>query len=328
MSAQALGPSARPFYRDTRVRVALAVLAGVLAPFAIYPVFVMNALCWALFAGSFNLLLGYAGLLSFGHAAFFGGAAYVTAWSMKNFGLGPELGILAGTGAAALLGVVFGAVAIRRNGIAFSMVTLALAQLLYFYAVQTPLSGGEDGIQSVPRGALFGLFDLDVQLNLYYLVLAVFLLGTALIHRVVHSPFGWVLSSIRQNEPRAISLGYKTNQYKFVAFVLSAALAGLAGSTQTLVFQLASLTGIHWSISGEVVLITILGGTATLLGPIVGAFLILAMFNYLNAFGSWVTVIQGVVFIVCVLVLRDGIVGELRNWLARRQRTPSARPAQ
>jgi branched-chain amino acid transport system permease protein len=322
-------PASPPaFWRDGRFLLALAIAAGLLAPFVVYPVFLMNALCWALFAGAFNLLLGYVGLLSFGHAAYFGGAAYVTAYLMKNYGLSPEMGILAGTAAATLMGAIFGAVATKRHGIAFSMVTLALAQLLYFYALQTPLSGGEDGIQSVPRGKLFGVIDLDQQLNLYYLVLVIFGIGMAVIHRAVHSPFGWVLAAIRQNEPRAISLGYKTSQYKFVAFVLSAALAGLAGSTQTLVFQIASLTGIHWAVSGEVVLMTILGGTATLLGPVVGAFVILAMFNYLTQFGSWVTVMQGVVFIICVLTFRDGIVGEVRNWLARRQRTPSERPAQ
>lgn len=301
--------------------LAAAVLVGVLAPFVVYPVFLMNALCWALFASAFNLLLGYVGLLSFGHAAYFGGAAYVTAYLMKNYGLPPEMGILAGTAAATLMGAIFGAVAIKRQGIAFSMVTLALAQLLYFYALQTPLSGGEDGIQSVPRGRLFGLIDLDQQMNLYYVVLVIFAIGMAIIHRTVHSPFGWVLSGIRQNEPRAISLGYKTDQYKFLAFVLSAGIAGLAGATQTLVFQIASLTGIHWAISGEVVLMTILGGTATLLGPIVGAFVILAMFNYLTQFGSWVTVIQGVVFIICVLAFRDGIIGEIKNWMARRKST-------
>ncbi|MGD9941938.1 MAG: branched-chain amino acid ABC transporter permease [Burkholderiaceae bacterium] len=316
------------FYRDGRFLLAAAVIIGIIAPFVVYPVFLMNALCWALFASAFNLLLGYVGLLSFGHAAYFGGAAYVTAYLMKNYGLPPELGILAGTAAATLMGAIFGAVATKRHGIAFSMVTLALAQMLYFYALQTPLSGGEDGIQSVPRGKLFGFIDLDQQMNLYFLVLGIFCIGMAIIHRAVHSPFGWVLKGIRQNEPRAISLGYKTSRYKFMAFVLSAGLSGLAGATQTLVFQIASLTGIHWAVSGEVVLMTILGGTATLLGPIVGAFVILAMFNYLAQFGSWVTVMQGVVFIVCVLAFRDGIVGELRNWLVRRQRRPSARPAQ
>ena len=311
-------PPASPLVKP-RVVLALIILLGLVAPFVVYPAFLMNALCWALFASAFNLLLGYVGLLSFGHAAYFGGGAYVTAYLMKTYGLPPELGILAGTAAATLMGAVFGAVAIKRQGIAFAMVTLALAQLLYFYALQTPLSGGEDGIQSVPRGKLFGLLDLDNQLTLYYFVLAIFGIGMAVIHRAVHSPFGWVLAGIRQNEPRAISLGYKTDRYKFVAFVLSAGLAGLAGSAQTLVFQIASLTGIHWAVSGEVVLMTILGGTATLLGPVVGAFVILAMFNYLTQFGSWVTVIQGVVFIVCVLAFRDGIVGEVKNWMGRRK---------
>lgn len=302
------------------VILALLLVLGIAAPFVVYPVFLMNALCWALFAGAFNLLFGFVGLLSFGHAAYFGGAAYVTAYLMKNYGLTPELGILAGTSAATAMGAVFGAVAIRRQGIAFAMVTLALAQLLYFFALQTPLSGGEDGIQSVPRGRLFGLLDLDQQMTMYYVVLAIFAIGMAVIYRTVHSPFGWVLNGIRQNEARTISLGYKTDRYKLLAFVLSAGLSGLAGSTQVLVFQIASLTGIHWAVSGEVVLMTILGGAATLSGPVVGAFIILAMFNYLTQFGSWVTVIQGLVFILCVLAFRDGIVGELRNWMASRKR--------
>lgn len=296
-----------------KFQLVLMLAIGLSAPFVVYPVFLMNALCFALFASAFNLLLGYVGLLSFGHAAFFGGAAYVTAYLMKQHGLSPELGILAGTAAAIVMGAIFGAIAIKRQGIAFAMVTLALAQMVYFFAVQTPLSGGEDGIQSVPRGKLFGVLDLNHQMTLYYVVLAIFGIGLAIIHRAVHSPFGWVLKGIRQNEPRTISLGFKTDQYKFLAFVLSAGLSGLAGATQTLVFQIASLTGIHWAVSGEVVLMTILGGTATLLGPIVGAFVILAMFNYLTQAGSWVTVIQGVVFILCVLFFRDGIVGEIRN---------------
>lgn len=303
-----------------KVVFALLLAASLIAPFVIYPVFLMNALCWALFASAFNLLFGYVGLLSFGHAAYFGGAAYVTAYLTKNYGLPPELGILAGAAAATVMGAVFGAIAIRRQGIAFAMVTLALAQLLYFFALQTPLSGGEDGIQSVPRGHLFGILDLDHQMTMYYVVLGIFAIGMAVIYRTVHSPFGWVLRGIRQNEPRTISLGYKTDQYKLLAFVLSAGLAGLAGSTQVLVFQIASLTGIHWAVSGEVVLMTILGGAATLSGPVVGAFIVLAMFNYLTEFGSWVTVIQGLVFILCVLAFRDGIVGELRNWMAKRRR--------
>ncbi len=305
-----------------KVIFGLLLAASLIAPLVVYPVFLMNALCWALFASAFNLLFGYVGLLSFGHAAYFGGGAYVTAYLMKTYGLPPELGILAGTAAATVMGAVFGAVAIRRQGIAFAMVTLALAQLLYFFALQTPLSGGEDGIQSVPRGRLFGILDLDHQMTMYYVVLGIFAIGMAVIYRTVHSPFGWVLSGIRQNEPRTISLGYKTDQYKLLAFVLSAGLAGLAGSTQVLVFQIASLTGIHWAVSGEVVLMTILGGAATLSGPVVGAFIVLAMFNYLTQFGSWVTVIQGLVFILCVLAFRDGIVGELRNWMANRKRAP------
>ena len=311
--------------RHRSAAVALGLLLGLAAPFIVYPVFLMNALCWALFACAFNLLLGYVGLLSFGHAAYFGGAAYVTAYVMKTWGVNPEIGILAGTLAATLMGAVFGALAIKRQGIAFAMVTLALSQMLYFYAVQTPLSGGEDGIQAVPRGKLFGLIALDDQLTLYYLVFAIFVFGLAVIHRVVHSPFGWVLSGLRQNEGRTTSLGYKTDHYKFVAFVLSAALSGLAGATQVLVFRIASLTGIHWAISGEVILMTILGGTATLFGPVVGAFIILGMINYLGDFGSWVTVMQGVVFIVCVLLFRDGLVGELGKWLRRRSAAGAGR---
>ncbi len=307
------------WWLDRRFQIVVVTGVALAAPFFVYPAFLMNALCWALFASAFNLLLGYVGLLSFGHSAYFGLSAYFTAYTMKTLGFGPELGILVGTVAAALLGALFGALAVRRSAIAFSMVTLALAQLVFFFAAQTSLSGGEDGIQSVPRGKLFGFIDLDDSLSLYYFVLTVCAAGIFVIYRAVHSPFGWVLQGIRQNEARTISLGYKVTRYKWLAFVLSAALSGLAGSMQTLVFQIASLSGVHWGISGEVVLMTILGGSATMIGPIVGAFVVLAMLNYMTPFGSWVTVIQGVVFILCVLMFRDGIVGELRNWWQRRQ---------
>src|SRR5215470_4690522 len=255
------------------VMLALALVA----PFVLYPVFLMKALCFALFACAFNLLIGYVGLLSFGHAAFMGGASYVTAHAAKVWGLPPELAILAGTAAAAVLGAVFGWLAIRRQGIYFAMVTLALAQMLYFYALQAPFTHGEDGIQAVPRGHLFGFIDLNGPLTMYYFVLAVFLVGFGVIYRTIHSPFGQVLKAIRENEPRAVSLGYKTDHYKLVAFILSATLAGLAGAAKSLVFQLASLTDVHWSMSGEVVLMTLLGGLGTVLGPVVGAFILVTM---------------------------------------------------
>ncbi len=296
------------------VLIALALVA----PFVLYPVFLMKALCFALFACAFNLLIGYVGLLSFGHAAFFGTAGYLTAHSAKVWGLPPELAILFGTAASSLLGLVFGGLAIRRQGIYFAMVTLALAQMVYFYALQAPFTHGEDGIQAVPRGTLLGMIDLNQPLAMYYFVLAVFLVGFFIIHRTIHSPFGQVLKAIRENEPRAISLGYKIDQYKLVAFVLSAALAGLAGGTKSIVFQLASLTDVTWQMSGEVVLMTLLGGLGTVLGPVVGAFIVIAMENYLAQFGSWVTIIQGVIFVACVLTFRRGVVGEIQHLLRRR----------
>jgi branched-chain amino acid transport system permease protein len=297
--------------------VILLALALV-APFVLYPVFLMKALCFALFACAFNLLIGYVGLLSFGHAAFFGAAGYVTAHSAKVWGLPPELAILMGTAASALLGLVFGGLAIRRQGIYFAMVTLALAQMLFFYALQAPFTHGEDGIQAVPRGYLFGVIDLNQPLVMYYFVLAIFLIGFGVIYRTINSPFGQVLKAIRENEPRAISLGYKTDHYKLVAFVLSATLAGLAGGTKSLVFQLASLTDVDWTMSGQVVLMTLLGGLGTVLGPVVGAFIVVTMENYLAQFGSWVTIIQGVIFVLCVLTFRRGIVGEIQHLLRRR----------
>ncbi len=287
------------------------------APFFIYPIFLMNALCFGLFALAFNLLIGYAGLLSFGHAAFLGAAGYVSAHAAKVWGLLPELALVAGTAAASLLGVVFGLLAIRRQGIYFAMITLALAQMVYFFALQAKFTGGEDGIQSVPRGVLLGLFDLRSTATLYCVVLAIFLAGFLLIYRIINSPFGQVLKAIRDNEPRAISLGYRADQYKLLAFVLSATLAGLAGATKAIVFQLASLTDVHWSMSGEVVLMTLLGGLGTVFGPVVGALVVVALQNYLAQLGAWVTVVQGLIFIICVLTFRRGIVGELGRVLKR-----------
>ena len=297
------------------VAFAVMTLAFVVAPAFVYPVFLMKALCFALFACAFNLLIGYVGLLSFGHALFFGWASYVSAYAAKVWGLDPALAILSGTAVAAGLGLVAGAVAIRRQGIYFAMITLALAQMMYFFAVQAPFTGGEDGIQAVPRGRLLGIFDLSNQMTMYFFVLAVFLACFLLIYRIIHSPFGEVLKAIRENEPRAVSLGYKTDRYKLVAFVLSAALAGVAGATKSIVFQLASLTDVHWGMSGEVVLMTLVGGLGTVFGPVVGAITIIAMENYLAQTGQWVTVIQGVVFVVVVLLFRRGIIGELANAL-------------
>jgi branched-chain amino acid transport system permease protein len=302
-----------------RLAIVVMLAALVVAPFVLYPVFLMKALCFALFACAFNLLIGYGGLLSFGHAMFLGTAGYVSAHAAKVWGLTPELAILAGTAAATVLGVVVGAIAIRRQGIYFAMVTLALAQMVFFFYLQAPFTGGEDGIQGVPRGHLFGLIDLSQPLAMYGLVLAVFMGGFLLIHRTIHSPFGQVLKAIRENEPRAVSLGWRTDQYKLLAFVLSAGLSGLAGATKAIVFQLASLTDVHWSMSGEVVLMTLLGGLGTVFGPVVGAFVIVSLQNYLAQLGAWVTVVQGVIFVVCVLTFRRGIVGELSAWWQKRK---------
>jgi len=300
-------------------RIAFVIMVAILvaAPFVVYPVFLMKALCFALFACAFNLLIGFGGLLSFGHAMFLGTAGYACAHAAKVWGFPPEFAILYGTAASALLGVVTGLLAIRRQGIYFAMITLALAQMLYFFYLQTPFTHGEDGIQAVPRGKLFGLIDLSSVLAMYFFVLAVFLAGFLLIYRVIHSPFGQVLKAIRENEPRAISLGYRADQYKLLAFVLSATLAGLAGSTKALVFQLASLTDVHWTMSGEVVLMTLLGGLGTVFGPVVGAFVIVTMENYLSELGQWVTITQGVIFVACVLAFRRGIIGELGHWLKK-----------
>jgi branched-chain amino acid transport system permease protein len=301
-------------------RRAFAVMMALflVAPAVVYPVFVMKALCFALFACAFNLLIGFGGLLSFGHAMFLGMAGYVTAHSAKVWGFPPELAILTGTAAATALGFATGLIAIRRQGIYFAMISLALAQMVFFFCVRAPFTHGEDGIQAVPRGYAFGILDLTNQLIIYYYVLAIFTVGFLLIYRIIHSPFGQVLKAIRENEPRAISLGYKTERYKLAAFVLSAALSGLAGATKAIVFQLASLTDVHWFMSGEVVLMTLVGGLGTIFGPVVGAFVIITMENYLAELGSWFTITQGVIFVVCVLVFRRGIMGELEAWLRRR----------
>lgn len=300
------------------IGIALLVGLGLVAPLFVYPVFLMKALCFALFAAAFNLLLGYVGLLSFGHAAYFGFAGYVCGHAMKIWGFTPELGILFGTAVSAVMGLAFGWLAIRRSGIYFAMITLALAQMIFFLCVQAPFTHGEDGLQAIPRGHLFGLIDLSNSLTLYYFVLAVFILGLLIIQRTVNSPFGQVIKAIRENEPRATSLGYRPDRYKLLAFVLSAALAGTAGSMKALVFQLASLTDVHWHASGEVVLMTLLGGVGTVLGPVVGAFLVVAIQNYLAQVGAWVTIIQGTIFVVCVLSFRRGIVGEIAALLQRR----------
>ena len=303
--------SAAESRRTVLMFVALLVV-GVLAPFALYPTFLMKMLCFALFACAFNLLLGYVGLLSFGHAAFFGGAAYVCGYLCKEQGWSPETGILAGTLVAAVMGWAFGAIAIKRSGIYFAMITLALAQLVFFLALQLPFTGGEDGLQGIPRGKLLGVFDLSDNMAMYFFVFGVFMAGFALIYRTIHSPFGQILKAIRENEPRAISLGYDVANYKLLAFVISASLAGMAGATKALVFQLASLTDAHWHMSGEVVLMTLLGGMGTILGPAVGASTIVTLQTQLaDKVGSWVTVIIGVIFVVCVLAFRRGIVGEL-----------------
>ncbi len=300
-------------------KIAFLVMAAffALAPLVLYPVFLMKVMCFALFACAFNLLIGFGGLLSFGHAMFLGTAGYASAHAAKVWGFTPELAILFGTAVSTLLGVVTGWLAIRRQGIYFAMITLALAQMIYFFYLQMPFTGGEDGIQAVPRGRLFGLIDLSDIWAMYATVAAVFFGGFLLIYRAIHSPFGQVLKAIRENEARAISLGYDTARYKFLAFMLSAALAGLAGATKVIVFQLASLTDVHWSMSGEVVLMTLLGGMGTVFGPVAGALAIITMENYLSQLGAWVTVVQGGIFVLCVLTFRRGIVGELARLLRR-----------
>ncbi len=297
----------------------ILIALALVAPMVIYPVFLMKVLCFALFACAFNLLLGFVGLLSFGHAAFLGTGGYVTGYLMLQTGITPELGVLAGTVAAGLLGAIYGKLAVKREGIYFAMVTLALAQLAFFFYLQAPFTGGEDGMQGVPRGELFGLFDLSDNNVMYYFVLAIFLFGFWMVHRTIHSPFGQILKAIRENEPRAVSLGYNVNDYKWAAFVISSALAGMAGSTKTLVFQLASLTDVHWHMSGEVVLMTLLGGMGTIFGPLVGAGVVVTIQNYMSGgeLGNYIHIIMGVIFIVCVLAFRSGIVGEIQKVVKR-----------
>ena len=315
LSAPPTMPGLLGFSRGQGIALILLVAFLLAGPFVLYPVFLMKLLCFALFACAFNLLIGYVGLLSFGHAAFFGMGGYLAAHAAKVWGLTPEVSILAGGVVGAVLGLAFGWLAIRRQGIYFAMITLALAQMVFFFCLQAPFTHGEDGIQSVPRGRLFGVIDLAPDMAMYWLVAAVFLIGFLLIHRIVHSPFGQVLKAIRENEPRATSLGYRADDYKLMAFVLSAALSGVAGGTKSLVFGIATLTDVHWSMSGEVVLMTLLCGLGTLFGPVVGAAVIVAMQNYLAPFGAWVTVIQGAIFVICVVAFRAGIVGEIGRLL-------------
>ena len=307
--------------RITRITYLVLLVLALAAPtLGLYPVFVMKLLCFALFACAFNLLLGFTGLLSFGHAAFFGSAAYITGWFVKSQNWTPELAILAGTIGAGLIGLVVGAVAIRRQGIYFAMITLAIAQMVYFVCLQVPFTGGEDGLQGVPRGNLFGILPLVSDTVMYYFVVTVFVLCFVFISRIVNSPFGQVLKMIRENEPRAISLGYQVDRYKLLAFVLSAALAGLAGSMKTLVMGFATLSDVHWSMSGEVILMTLLGGVGTFFGPVLGSAIVIGLQNLLaDKVGSWVTVIIGVIFVVCVLAFRKGIVGELHAFRERRR---------
>jgi branched-chain amino acid transport system permease protein len=313
----AAAPATAGSLRHQAVAFGVMVALLVAAPFFVYPVFLMKALCFALFACAFNLLIGYVGLLSFGHAAFLGGAGYVAAHTAKVWGWPTELAILAGTAVAAGLGLAIGFLSIRSRGIYFANITLAFAQMVYFFSLQAKFTGGEDGIQSVPRGTLLGVVDLGQTLAMYFTVLAVFLGGFLVVHRVIHSPFGQVLKAVRENEPRAVSLGYTAERYRLIAFVLSATLSGVAGGTKAIVFQLASLTDVHWTMSGEVVLMTLLGGMGTVFGPVVGAFLMIGLEHYLAQLGAWVTVAQGIIFIVCVLTFRRGVVGELGRLVRR-----------
>ena len=304
--------------RPETILLGLGVIVLLGLPFVVYPIFIMKMMCFALFACAFNLLLGYTGLLSFGHAAFFGGAAYFTAHAVKVWGVEPVTGILIGVFGAALLGLLVGFLAIRRQGIYFSMITLALSQMFFFFCLQAGFTGGEDGIQGVPRGAVFGLLSLADERTMYYFVAANFLLGLFVVWRIVNSPFGMILRSIRENENRAISLGYSVQSYKLAAFVMSAALAGLAGSLKALVFQFATLTDVAWQMSGEVVLMTLLGGIGTLVGPVVGAGFVVALQNLLATSSFPVTIATGLIFMICVLIFRRGVVGEIYNWLERR----------
>ncbi len=299
------------------VAFAIMVAIFVIAPIWVYPIFLMKVMCFALFACAFNLLLGFGGLLSFGHAMFLGTAGYAASHAAKVWGWNPELTVVFGTLCSTALAFVVGSLAIRRQGIYFAMITLALAQMIFFFSLQAPFTGGEDGIQGVPRGRLFGVFDLADNFNMYVFVLSIFLVGFLFIWRVVHSPFGQILKAIREHQDRATSLGYDTDRFKLLAFVISGALAGTAGATKSLVFQLASLTDVHWSMSGEVVLMTLVGGMGTLFGPVAGAAVIVTMQNYLAQLGAWVTVVQGVIFVVCVLAFRRGIIGEIANLIKK-----------
>ena len=315
-------PRVRPFtllgFSAAQATALMLLLAAIVAgPFLIYPVFLMKVLCFALFACAFNLLIGFVGLMSFGHAAYFGMGSYVTAWTAKTWGVSPEIAILLGGCAGAALGTVFGWLAIRRQGLYFAMITLALAQMNYFFCLRAPFTGGEDGIQQVPRGALFGLISLSSDLAMYATVAVVFLIFFLLIHRIVHSPFGQVLKAIRENEPRAVSLGYRVDDYKLVAFILSTFIAGIAGGTKALVFGIATLTDVNYAMSGEVVLMALLGGLGTIFGPVVGASVIVWTESALSGAGSWVTVAQGVIFVVCVLAFRRGIIGEIAALIRR-----------
>ncbi len=315
-------PRARPFtllgFSAAQATALVLLLAAIVSgPFLIYPVFLMKVLCFALFACAFNLLIGFVGLMSFGHAAYFGMGSYVTAWTAKTWHVSPEIAILLGGCAGAALGTVFGWLAIRRQGLYFAMITLALAQMNYFFCLQAPFTGGEDGIQQVPRGALFGLISLSPDLAMYAVVAVVFLIFFLLIHRIVHSPFGQVLKAIRENEPRAVSLGYRVDDYKLVAFILSTFIAGIAGGTKALVFGIATLTDVNYAMSGEVVLMALLGGLGTIFGPVVGASVIVWTESALSGAGSWVTVAQGVIFVACVLAFRRGIIGEIGALIRR-----------
>jgi len=317
MTTPAIASASTVSNKSLWVAFAIMVAVFAIAPIWVYPVFLMKVMCFALFACAFNLLLGFGGLLSFGHAMFLGLAGYTSAHAAKVWGWNPELAVVFGTLSAAVLAYVAGSLAIRRQGIYFAMITLALAQMVFFFSLQAPFTGGEDGIQAVPRGQLFGFIDLASNTNMYIFVLAIFLAGFLFIWRVVHSPFGQILKAIREHQDRATSLGYDTDRFKLLAFVISGALAGTAGAVKALVFQLASLTDVHWSMSGEVVLMTLVGGMGTLFGPVAGAAVIVSMQNYLAELGAWVTIVQGVIFVICVLAFRRGIVGEIANWLKK-----------
>ncbi len=317
MSNSAIASATSSSSRSLWVAFAIMVLAFTIAPIWVYPIFLMKVMCFALFACAFNLLLGFGGLLSFGHAMFLGSAGYASAHAAKVWGFNPELAVLFGTLCSLVLAYVVGSLAIRRQGIYFAMITLALAQMIFFFSLQAPFTGGEDGIQSVPRGQLFGFIDLADNMNMYMFVFTIFIIGFLFIWRVIHSPFGQILKAIREHQDRATSLGYDTDKFKLLAFVISGAIAGTAGATKALVFQLASLTDVHWSMSGEVVLMTLVGGMGTLFGPVAGAAVIVSMQNYLAQLGAWVTITQGVIFVVCVLAFRRGIIGEIANWIKK-----------